>query len=183
MHIPPAGRNDMPLNSEWWQKVAGMTRKELLDALVREAEAHLGLQAALSKVNDAEKLRESVIVAATRTEAEISMARLGLKPYSNNRTFVLTASYLGNAGLRGRNLKTDHVLLVPGWARGKHADEVKRDLTICGVNWANCRYAPSPETDRAEGLSNWGRTEAAIVDDTIKTLSELMTRSLERTAE
>jgi hypothetical protein len=166
----------MNLDSKWWQKVAGMTRRELLDELVQTASAVLDAEEALKE----ERRRESVIIAATNQEAALSMARLGLS--KRNRTVVLTGSS-PHERLRGMKLKEEHVLMVPGWARGKNADQIKETLMACGVNWSNCRYAPSPETDRAEGLSNWGRTEAAVIDDMLETVNSLLSRTIERTAE
>jgi hypothetical protein len=171
------------LNAEWWQKVAGMNRRELLDDLVRAAEAISDAEEALKAHQKAEALRESVVIAHNRAEAELSLRRLGRSPHEKCLRIVLSNHHMADQGLRGMKLREEHVLMIPGWARGKYAEAVKENLMICGANWQNCRYAPSPETDRAEGLSNWGRTEAAVVDDMLSTVNSLLSRTLERTAE
>lgn len=181
----------LTVDAEWWRAVALMDRKALVDELFRERElrgdaldaaqiAAAETEALQKIVNEREKLRDSVFVAATAQEAALSKSRLGI---DKRVTYVLTNSIEGGNLLRGRKLEPEHVLMVPGWGRGQYAEELKEALAISGVNWANMRYAPSPETDRAEGLSNWGRTEAAIVDDTLGTLNDLLSRTLERTAE
>lgn len=181
----------LTVDAEWWRSVAQMDRKALVDELFKAEEARLtaldelgGVRNELSNfmndVMDADNLRDSVFIAATAQEAALSKKRLGI---DKRVTYVLTNSRDGGNLLRGRKLEPEHVLMVPGWGRGEYANELKEALAISGVNWANMRYAPSPETDRAEGLSNWGRTEAAIVDDTLGTLNDLLSRTLERTAE
>lgn len=169
------------LDVVWWQKAAGLSRRELLDELVLATEAVADAEDALVAFQKSEKLRESVVVAFNLAEMDLSLSRLG-RTRSGVRT-VLTNSYGAETKLRGSKLENKHVLMVPGWARGKYADEIKEFLAISGVNWKNCRYAPSPETDRAEGLSNWGRTEAAVVDDMLYTVNNLLARTLERTSE
>lgn len=179
------------LDHNWWREVAPMSRRELLDAYVLETERNSDLQGELETAqdeleaeikaqNEVERLRESVFVAYSAAEAALSRDRMGL---NNKFTVVATNFSEGGNALRGRKLEPEHVLMVPGWGRGQFAEKTKLALAACGVNWANLRYAPSPETDRAEGLSNWGRTEAAIVDDTLGTLNDLLSRALERTAE
>lgn len=158
------------LNIIWWKRVAKMSREELVSAYADASER--GQQLA-----EDSKMRESVIIAHNRAEAELSLSRLGLKSFG--RTIVLTNSRYSSTKLHGLRLKSEHVLAVPGWARGKYAHEVKSSLVACGVASDCLRHAPSPETDRANGPSNWGRLEA----DALSRLSVGMGKLLDETLE
>lgn len=158
------------LNITWWKNVAKMSREELVAAYADASERG-------QQLLEAEKMRESVIIAYSMAEATLSLDRLRLT--RQGRTFVLTNTAHSVSKLRGMRLRPEHVLAIPGWGRGKYAHEVKVNLVACGVG-SNClRHAPSPETDRANGPSNWGRTEAETLSQLTRGLGRLLDETLE----
>jgi hypothetical protein len=141
----------------------------------RETEDRIACENRLLEVETRLRKQNSVVIAFKRDEAELSLRRLGLP--CTGRTFVSTNDVHGGNNLRGMKLETEQVLMIPGWGRGEYATETRQILAAAGVNPANCLYAPSPETDRAEGESNWGRKEAEIVKDMTYTLGGLLDRA------
>lgn len=162
---------------KFWKKIAGADRAKLVEIIAESERTKDEYVKRIAELQALNARRDSVIIAYSNLEASLSMNRLGLTP--KGRTVVLTNSTYSSERLRGRKLWPEEVLLVPGWARGKYADDVRRSIQPAGVRLDQVRYAPSPETDRADGPSNWGRLELGIVEDLTRTLGGLLDRTLE----